>query len=600
MTDDRERAPTANAMPAATTRVEPLPDLVAHPSQASTDHGDQPPIDALSQTAAWGGSPQSQAATPRGKTAAAATKGLGHSTEQVPGIERGDYAGSLPRPQDRSAVEAPDDRQLLTDRDQQLTLAEHRATVGRLRRLIPVAIALWLGFFFVDFVLATWVVPGPLWPYLVLRLIGVLPLAATWMRLRHERPPSPGELAVFDVVMTGSSAGLLAGMCLLSGGLTSPFATYIAMVIAGRAAVWPNPWRVGLRRLGVAAVASPVVVAAALPFSPSLRAQLSDAHAVATYFFFLMLIFGAWALLVIGSHNAWTLRRQVFSTRSIGRYKLDKRIGRGGMGEVWVAWHEQLRRHVALKILRPESGTDPSAVARFEREVMATAALTHPHTVRIFDHGVTDDGLWYYAMELLHGEDLQRRVARDGPLPAATAITLIGQAAKALAEAHRGRIIHRDIKPENLFIAEIGGEPEFIKILDFGIARVTESNDTRLTGTGWVAGTPAYLSPEAAEGRDVEPTGDVYGLGAVLYFTVTGTPPFSADNAMHMLQLHVRGNVELPSQRLGRQVPPALEQLIMRCLEKSPAARYAHAGELAEALAALDIGPSPRQTLQYS
>jgi len=482
------------------------------------------------------------------------------------------------------AVDRTDSR-IITDRDRQLELQEHLSTVRRLRRLLPLAVALWLGFFFVDFVLSTWVVPGELWPYLVLRLFGVLPLLGVWWRLRRRPAPSPRQLAALDILMTATCAGILAAMCLLSGGLTSPFATYIAMVIAGRAAVWPNPWRVGAVRLGVAAVASPAVMLLALPFSGALAAQLSDPKALATYFFFLMLIVGAWILLVIGSHNAWALRRQVFRTRSIGRYRLDRRIGRGGMGEVWVAWHDQLQRHVALKILRPDAGSEACSVVRFEREILSTAALTHPNTVRIYDHGVTEDGLWYYAMELLHGEDLQRAVARDGPMDPRRAVRLVRQAAGALAEAHRSGIVHRDVKPENLFIAQLGGEPNVVKVLDFGIARMSQADDdTRLTSAGWVAGTPAYLSPEAAQGNEVEGSGDVYGLGAVLYFLLTGTPPFSAANSMRLLRLHTHAPVERPSARLGGPVPAAVEALVLRCLEKDPRDRFTDAGALAAAL----------------
>lgn len=481
------------------------------------------------------------------------------------------------------------DSRLLADRDAQLAREEHLATVGRLERLLPLAIVLWLGFFFVDFVLATWVSPGPLVIYLGLRLVGVIPLAAALVRLRRSPAPSPRALASYDLVMTGTCAVLLAAMTLLSGGMTSPFVTYLALVIAGRAAVWPNHWKVGALRLGVAAIASPVVLLLALPFSTLLQTQLGDSQAVATYFFNLMMIFGAWILLVIGSHNAWTLRRKVFASKSIGRYKLEKRIGRGGMGEVWVAWDDQLRRKVALKILRSDVGVDPAAVSRFEREVMATAALDHPHTVRIYDHGVTRDGLWYFAMELLAGQDLQSLVDVTGALPPRRAVDLVRQASRAIAEAHRRGIVHRDIKPENLFIAELGGEKDFVKVLDFGIARSTTTDDSRLTGTGWVAGTPAYLSPEAAEGSEVDPPGDVYGLGAVLYFAVTATAPFSAATSQRLLQLHLRAIVEPPSNRLGRDLPPELEALILRCLSKTPSERYANAGELADALESLDL-----------
>lgn len=472
----------------------------------------------------------------------------------------------------------------VVDRDRELERQEHLATVGRMKRLMPLATALWLGFFFVDFVLATWVVPGPLLPYLGLRLLGVIPILLSWWRLVREPTPTPTQLAALDLAMTTSSATILAAMCLLSGGLQSPYATYIAMVIAGRAASTPDHWRTGMVRLGVPALASPVVLALALPFSTTLQIQLGDAGARGTYFFYLMLIGGAWGLLVIASHNAWKLRRQVFRSRSIGRYRLERRIGEGGMGEVWVAWDEQLRRDVALKILRPEAGTQAAAVARFEREIMATAALSHPNTVRIFDHGATDDGLWYYAMELLSGVDLYELVAAEGPLSPGRAIHLARQAAGALAEAHRRGLVHRDLKPENLFVAELGGEPDFVKVLDFGIVRMTESDEVRLTGTGWVAGTPAYVSPEVAAGGDAGPPADVYGLGGVLYFALTATPPFDAESSAALLRLHVSATPELPSKRRGRPLPPGLEETIMRCLAKRPEDRFADAGELARAL----------------
>jgi len=472
----------------------------------------------------------------------------------------------------------------VVDRDRELERQEHLATVGRMKRLMPLATALWLGFFFVDWVLATWVVPGPLLPYLGLRLVGVVPILISWWRLAREPTPTPGQLAALDLMMTTSSAITLSVMCLLSGGLTSPYVTYVAMVIAGRAASTPDHWRTGMVRLGVPALASPVVLAIALPFSTLLQTQLLDAGARGTYFFYLMLIGGAWGLLVIASHNAWTLRRQVFRSRSIGRYRLERRIGEGGMGEVWVAWDEQLRRDVALKILRPEAGTQAAAVARFEREIMATAALSHPNTVRIFDHGVTDDGLWYYAMELLSGVDLYELVAADGPVSPGRAIHLGRQAAGALAEAHRRGIVHRDLKPENVFVAELGGEPDFVKVLDFGIVRMTQSDEVRLTGTGWVAGTPAYLSPEVASGGDAGPPADVYGLGGVLYFALTGTPPFDAESSVALLRLHVSAEPEPPSKRRGRPLPPGLESTILRCLAKRPEDRFADAGELARAL----------------
>lgn len=532
------------------------------------------------------------APSPRAKTQARAPEPLGTAVRRTAArVDPNSVTTADPGSAGSERVETSTDTRvgpgasrIIADADLRLDRQELSATVGRLRRLLPTAMALWLGFFFVDWVLATWVVPGPLMPYLLLRLLGLLPLLGAWLRLRSDPMPSPRVIAALDILMTGSSAGILAAMCMLSGGLTSPYASYIAMVIAGRAAVWPNHWRTGVVRLGIAAIASPVVMLVALPLSPLLQVQVFDASARATWFFHMMLVLGAWMLLVIASHNAWALRRQVFRSRSIGRYRLDRRIGKGGMGEVWVAWHDQLSRDVALKILRPQEGTQEAEVTRFEREIKATAALTHPNTVRIFDHGVTEDGLWYYAMELLTGEDLQRLVERQGPVSPERVVRLGRQAAGALAEAHESGIVHRDVKPENLFIAEQGGERDFVKVLDFGIAQQLSSDEPRLTGTGWVAGTPAYLSPEAAAGMDVGPPADVYALGAVLYYAITGTAPFQAAQAQRLLQLHMSVAPEPPSDRLGRELPALLEHVILRCLEKSPAERFESAAALAHAL----------------
>ncbi len=542
---------------------------VPPPESASTLVMDPPP---LGDTGPW--SPERLHATPQEQQA-----------ETLPDAraaeERRRDAADAPQP---SRPAGPDDRELIADRDLALERQEHAAAVSRMRRLMPLACALWMGFLFVDWVLATFVVPTPLVGYVVLRLLGLVPLAGCTWWIRRDPMPGPVGLRVVDGIMTASCAAVLTDMCLLSGGLTSPYASYIALVLVGRAAALPNHWKVGAVQLGVPVVVFPLVLALAAPFAPELQAQLSDGRAVSVAFFYFMLLCGAWGLLVIGGHNVWALRRQLFRSRSIGRYRLEKRIGRGGMGEVWVAFHEQLERDVALKILRPDYGTDPIAIARFEREVMTTAALMHPNTVRIYEHGTTDDGLWYYAMELLVGEDISAIVRREGPMPPARAIYLVQQAARALAEAHARGIVHRDIKPENLFVATLGGERDVVKVLDFGIARSAELRDSRLTTTGWVAGTPAYVSPEAAKGEPAGEPADVYGLGMVLYWAVTGTVPFGGDSPMEVLARHVNDPVPSPSRRRGEPLPEGLEALILRCLAKDPKARYRDAAHLAVAL----------------
>ncbi len=485
----------------------------------------------------------------------------------------------VPRPPEPTQA-----NELITDRDLALERQEHAASVSRMRSLMPVACVLWLAFFAVDWVLSTFVSPAPLIDYAVLRLIGLVPLLGCTWYLRRSTMPGPVGLRLADAIMMASCAAVLTDMCLLSGGLTSPYLSYIVLVMVGRAAVLPNHWRIGAVQLGVPVLVMPLVFLAAAPFSATVAAQLRDGHALGVAFFYFMLLFGGWALLVIGGHNVWALKRQLFRARSIGRYRLERRIGQGGMGEVWIAFHEQLRRNVALKILRPEFGTDAIAVERFEREVMTTASLMHPNTVRIYDHGATDDGLWYYAMELLTGEDMASVVRREGPMPPARAVHLALQAARALGEAHSRGVVHRDVKPENLFVATLGGERDVVKVLDFGIARAAEQRDSRLTTTGWLAGTPAYLSPEAAKGEGANAPADVYGIGMALFWATTGTVPFSGDSPMLILAKQVNEPVPSPSLRRGEALPPALEQLILRCLAKDPAARYRDGSALAIAL----------------
>jgi serine/threonine-protein kinase len=292
--------------------------------------------------------------------------------------------------------------------------------------------------------------------------------------------------------------------------------------------------------------------------------------------------------LVVGGHIVWSLRRQLFEAKSLGRYRLKRRLASGGMGDVWLAYHAGLKRDVAVKVLRVESHERAGAVTRFEREVRATAELAHPNTVRVFDYGTTEDGLCYYVMEFLQGETLRAHVDRLGALAPARAVHIIGQAARALGEAHERGIVHRDVKPENLFLTSLGGEHDFVKVIDFGIAKVANVEGTA-TRSGWVLGTPEYMSPEVAMGKPADARSDVYALGAVLYFLLCGRPPFVGDNAGRLFFAHATEIPLPPSTYVGRALPRDLEAVVMRALEKDPAARYESASELALALAACTL-----------
>jgi serine/threonine-protein kinase len=260
-------------------------------------------------------------------------------------------------------------------------------------------------------------------------------------------------------------------------------------------------------------------------------------------------------------------------------------IGRGGMGEVWEAYHSGLHCNVALKILRPDQDTNPEVVQRFEQEVAAMCRLTHPNTVRVFDYGVTEDGIWYYAMELLEGQTLLELVSGNKRLTVGRALHIAHQVARALAEAHSNGIVHRDVKPENVFITQAGGETDFVKVLDFGIAKLScEAASTSITRTGAIFGTPTYMSPEAAKGLPMDTRSDVYGLGAVLYCLIAGHPPFQSASPTELLMAHVTTPPPPLRDIPELSIPASVDELVLKCLAKNPADRPADAGQVAQAI----------------
>jgi serine/threonine-protein kinase len=307
------------------------------------------------------------------------------------------------------------------------------------------------------------------------------------------------------------------------------------------------------------------------------------------------------ALQVGTSWLVFGLGRQVAAaeTRSkeLGSYRLVERLGEGGMGEVWRAEHRMLARPAAIKLIRTEllsteSATDrASIVARFEREAQATAELRSPHTVSIFDYGVSDDGTLYYVMELLPGIDLETLVERFGALPPERVVHLLTQACESLAEAHAHGLIHRDVKPANLYVCRLGIACDVIKVLDFGlVARArTPSGNPHLTGSGFIVGTPRFLSPEQAAGKSVDERADIYALGCVGYWLLTGTPPFLAKNPGELIADHLRTLPEPPSKRLGTPIPESLERVLLACLEKDPKKRPLDAWSLLSDLQACGL-----------
>jgi serine/threonine-protein kinase len=258
------------------------------------------------------------------------------------------------------------------------------------------------------------------------------------------------------------------------------------------------------------------------------------------------------------------------------------------MGEVYLAEHLLLRRPCAIKLIGPERAGDPKTLRRFEREVQTTATLTHANTVEIFDYGHTEDGTLYYVMEYLPGLSLDDLVERHGPIPPERAVHLLRQVCQALREAHAVGLIHRDIKPGNIIACERGRVYDVAKLLDFGLVKHTVLGDwdARLTAEGVVSGSPRFLSPEQALGRpDVDARCDLYGLGGVAYYLVTGRPPFERQTVMEMVLAHARDPV-VPVRAVRAEVPADLEAVILRCLEKDPGQRFPDAESLDKALAA--------------
>ena len=298
------------------------------------------------------------------------------------------------------------------------------------------------------------------------------------------------------------------------------------------------------------------------------------------------------------------LGHHVQRARELGSYRLVELIGRGGMGEVWRATHRMLARPAAIKLIKPEILGAPGAaeatvlIERFRREAEAASGLQSPHTIRLYDFGETRAGTFYFVMELLDGLDLETLVRRFGPVPPARVVEILRQTCHSLGEAHDSGLIHRDVKPANIYLCRLGREYDFMKVLDFGLVKYDQDQSilaTIKTNTEMTTGTPAYMAPEMANGEPIDRRSDLYALGCVGYWLLTGQMVFEADGPLRMLIQHIQASPVPPSIRSGRPVPRALEELIMRCLAKKPADRPASADEI---VAELDRMKLDRQWTQ--
>lgn len=297
---------------------------------------------------------------------------------------------------------------------------------------------------------------------------------------------------------------------------------------------------------------------------------------------------------VVGARIVYRLSASAGLAREMGSYRLVAPLGHGGMGEVWRAEHRMFARAAAIKLIRAVDGGTVSrpTLLRFQREALATASLRSQHTIQVYDYGVTEDGTFYYVMELLDGFDLDDLVRRFGPLPDERVVHLLIQVCDSLEEAHRAGLVHRDVKPGNIFACRYGLAVDFVKVLDFGLVKpVTEDDAPELTADGHVHGTPSYMAPEVTLGRDVDGRADLYGLGCVGYYLLTGYPPFPerGRKPVEVMFDHAYTPPQRPSDRAGVAIHGGLEALLMSCLAKSPDRRPGSALELGTKLAALRL-----------
>jgi eukaryotic-like serine/threonine-protein kinase len=355
---------------------------------------------------------------------------------------------------------------------------------------------------------------------------------------------------------------------------------FFILFFALRAALVPGkPW---LATLVAAACAVPFAVGLANMYRNAQVADPREATAAAVR----AMIAGIAGVYLV-SKTIYGLRRVVEQAVQLGQYVVHEKIGEGGMGAVYRASHAMLKRPTAIKLIAADRAGG-AATARFEREVLAASRLSHPNNVAIYDFGRTRGGVFYYAMELLDGQDLSRLVAREGPQPVARTLHILQQLAAALAEAHDAGLVHRDVKPENVMLCTRGGVRDFVKVLDFGLVKdvaVAGADAAKLTADASIAGTPLYMSPEAIQApHTVGPATDVYAVGCLAHFLLTGRPPFPGNTLFEVCAAHVHAPPPPPSQ-LASAVPGEIDALVIRCLDKHPQRRPT-ARELGEQLAA--------------
>ncbi|MFK7986964.1 MAG: serine/threonine-protein kinase [Sandaracinaceae bacterium] len=476
---------------------------------------------------------------------------------------------------------------------ERMTALVQREKIATFRRhtmdAVRVGIPFYMFFFALDVI--AFFAGDPNWWVAGLVRGAFLPLAAgVYLLLARLREPSDAQLRAIETALFTGCLASITGVYGLRDGWASENIGEVSLVMLAYAVFLGGSWRRSLLPMLSMALVVPIVLLGMSPLLPEMGAQLSDPEVMGRFANHYSVVFVGAGLALFASNRVYDLRQQVAASRSIGRYDLRRRIAAGGMGEVWAAYHVGLQREVALKLIQPSLGEDPTAMSRFELEVKTLAELTHPNTIRVYDFGVTEAGVFYYAMELLDAEDLQKMVDTAGELDIDRTLRLATQAAEALGEAHARGIVHRDIKPANLLVVQPEGAGEYVKLIDFGIALPAESErDSALTRTGMVIGTPGYIAPEVVRGATATPRADVYALGMVLYVMLTGGTSFRATSPA-AAAFEVLDHAQKTPSTERDDVPAALDALVQRCLSQDPDVRFATGSELARALRDIRAG----------
>ena len=432
-------------------------------------------------------------------------------------------------------------------------------------------------------------------------LSALMSLALYWYARKPDRNPHfILDLGLAHLVWTGIALGLLLHWDPVPEQITAvPGLSWTGIVVLMFAAIVPNaPWKMALT--GAIAVSMNPLGMMIGHWRGVWHYDSSMDVVVMHYQDYLVV-----AVAAIVSRVVVGLGREVAKARELGSYQLGDLIGRGGMGEVYKAPHRMLARPAAIKLIRPEmmgaegSSGGQSALTRFRREATSAANLQSPHTVNLYDFGVAADGTFYFAMELLEGMDLQTLVRNHGPQPASRVVYILNQVAESLEEAHAAGLVHRDIKPGNIHLGRLGVRYDFAKVLDFGLVKRTVQSDetvTQATGLGVVPGTPAYMAPETALGRPVDGRADLYAVGCVAYYLLTGALVFEGEGLQQLVQ-RLHEDPVPPSKRTELPIPPELEAIVLALLAREPEGRPPSARALQERLDALAI---PRWTQEQA